>query len=126
MTDKLGNKIKTARLKRGLSREEFAAGMGVPPETTDEWESGTALPVITDYAKISELLGVPETELLLAAEEDDPDVCVPDDANFRPRDGKTEKSAYMANNKLKALAFTLIGIAILLAIALAVGLIGSH
>ena len=42
----LGNNIKYARKKLGLTQEELAGQLGVTPQAVSKWEKGTGMPDI--------------------------------------------------------------------------------
>lgn len=54
----LGNNIKTARKKRGLTQEELAIQLNVTPQAVSRWESGTGMPDISMLVPLSQVLSV--------------------------------------------------------------------
>lgn len=56
--------IKELRKKRGITQEELSALIGVHENTIRLWEKGTREPRSSDIAKLCEVLGCTESELL--------------------------------------------------------------
>ncbi|MBD1576942.1 helix-turn-helix transcriptional regulator [Vibrio sp. S11_S32] len=56
----IGEKIKTARLKRGLKQKDFATRLKVTSQAVSGWERGISFPNVELYDKIADILGVPK------------------------------------------------------------------
>ena len=56
--------IEKFRKERGMNRAEFAEKLGVATHTVFRWEQGSRTPNLVMLAKIAEVLGVTEAELL--------------------------------------------------------------
>ncbi|MBQ7214763.1 MAG: helix-turn-helix transcriptional regulator [Synergistaceae bacterium] len=56
--------IKELRKKRGITQEELSERIGVHENTIRLWEKGTREPRSSDIAKLCEVLGCTESELL--------------------------------------------------------------
>ena len=54
----LGNNIKYARKKLGLTQEELAAQIGVTPQAISKWEKGTGMPDISMIVPLAQTLSV--------------------------------------------------------------------
>ncbi len=59
--DRIGDRIKYARLLRGLSIESFSYEFGFAIQTVKSWESHTIEVDTSSLGRISKALGVPET-----------------------------------------------------------------
>ena len=59
----LGNKIKTLRLKAGLTQEMLAEELGVSFQTISKWENSICAPDINMLPKLSVFFGVTIDEL---------------------------------------------------------------
>ncbi len=59
----IGNNIKTARTKLGLTQEELAFQLGVTSQAVSRWESGTGLPDISMIVPLAQVLSV-STDIL--------------------------------------------------------------
>jgi two-component SAPR family response regulator len=60
----IGKKIERAREEHGMTRNEFAASMGVTLQTVYRWESGERTPDVLTLMNIAKILGVPTDRLL--------------------------------------------------------------
>ena len=60
----LGENIREARRKSGLSQEEMAGEIGVSRQTISNWEKGINSPPTASLEKISQRLGISVQELL--------------------------------------------------------------
>ena len=54
----LGMKIKTLRLKAGLTQEQLAEKLGIGPQSVSKWENAVAMPDISTLPLLSEIFGV--------------------------------------------------------------------
>ena len=54
----LGNNIKYARKKLGLTQEELAAQIGVTPQAISKWEKGAGMPDISMIVPLAQTLSV--------------------------------------------------------------------
>lgn len=68
----LGNNIKYARKKLGLTQEELAAQIGVTPQAVSKWEKGTGMPDISMIVPLAQTLSV-STDTLFGLVETDLD-----------------------------------------------------
>jgi len=68
----LGNNIKYARKKKGLTQEELATQIGVTPQAVSKWENGTGMPDISMMVPLSQVLSV-STDTLFGLEKTDLD-----------------------------------------------------
>ena len=59
----LGERIKLARKVAGISQEELAKKIGTRQSQVTRWETNKATPRIETLAKITEVTGVPLSEL---------------------------------------------------------------
>lgn len=59
----LGNKIKSLRLKSGLTQEQLAEQLGISAQSVSKWETAVAMPDITLLPEISTVFGVSIDEL---------------------------------------------------------------
>ena len=59
--------IKSARIKKGMTQEEAAEKLGVPPTTLNKYESGARFPSGKVLAKMSKLFKVPLDELIMTS-----------------------------------------------------------
>lgn len=59
----LGNKIKTLRLKAGLTQEKLADELNVSFQTVSKWENNVCAPDISMLPKLSVFFGVTIDEL---------------------------------------------------------------
>ncbi|MBQ7828265.1 MAG: helix-turn-helix domain-containing protein [Clostridia bacterium] len=66
---KLQEKIYTCRKKKGLSQEALAEMIGVSRQAVSKWETGEAVPDITNFAALAAALGV-SADWLLSDKED--------------------------------------------------------
>ena len=64
----LGNNIKYARKKLGLTQEELAGQLGVTPQAVSKWEKGTGMPDISMIVPLAQTLSV-STDTLFGLEE---------------------------------------------------------
>ena len=71
----LGNNIKYARKKLGLTQEELAAQIGVTPQAVSKWEKGTGMPDISMIVPLAQTLSV-STDTLFGLVETDLDESV--------------------------------------------------
>lgn len=78
MAKTIGNNIKMARTRAGLTIEHVAEVCGVEPVTVSRWESGDRSPSISILARIASMAGVEPGALLV--EDGDPRPAVPSDA----------------------------------------------
>lgn len=62
---------KAARLRAGLTQEEFAEKIGKQQVTVSAWENGKAAPVANFLPKICEVLGCTLDDLFAEEEEDE-------------------------------------------------------
>lgn len=61
----VGEKIKSARLIKGLTQEELGALLGVQKSAIAKWESGRVVNIKRSrIKKLSEILGIPAHELI--------------------------------------------------------------
>jgi len=60
----VGIRIKTFRLKRGLSQKEFSARIGAKNTTVSNWEKGMTRPDVDTLTRICSVLDVSADELL--------------------------------------------------------------
>ncbi len=60
----IGNKIKNARAKAGLTQEQAAEALGVSRQTISNWENEKTYPDIVSVVKMSDLYGVSLDHLL--------------------------------------------------------------
>lgn len=60
----VGEKIRSERIKRGLSQEELGKLLGVTKVSVCGYETGTRTPTIDTFLKISEVLKLNPNELL--------------------------------------------------------------
>lgn len=66
----IGDLIKNARKKAGLTQQELADKMGVSYVNVSQWETGRRIPKFETRKKIADLLGVPLSSLFLVSELD--------------------------------------------------------
>ncbi len=66
----LGNNIKYARKKLGLTQEELAAQIGVTPQAVSKWENDTGMPDISMLVPLALTLNVSTDTLLGLVQED--------------------------------------------------------
>lgn len=67
---KFGNKVKTLRIQKKMTQEEFAMAIGIPLRTICAYENGETYPRQRErYVKLSEFFGV-ETNYLLTEDEE--------------------------------------------------------
>ena len=71
----LGNNIKYARKKLGLTQEELATQIGVTPQAVSKWEKGTGMPDISMIVPLAQTLSV-STDTLFGLVETDLDESV--------------------------------------------------
>ena len=60
----LSDNIKNLRKAKGLSQEELAIKLNVVRQTVSKWENSISLPDIVTLRKISDLLGIPNSEII--------------------------------------------------------------
>ena len=58
-----GQKLRTFRLKKGLSQEKFSELVNVSLKTVQRWETGKRQPNVEAIKRLAEVLGVPEQDL---------------------------------------------------------------
>lgn len=58
MRESQGNRIKKARIEKGLTQEELAKLMDVTRNAVGAWENGRALPPAKNFPRLASLLGV--------------------------------------------------------------------
>jgi transcriptional regulator with XRE-family HTH domain len=63
-----GKRLKTLRIKKGLSSKDIAQGVPVASSTYREWENGRAITGLP-YARIAEVLEISLTELFISPED---------------------------------------------------------
>lgn len=68
----LGNNIKYARKKLGLTQEELAGQIGVTPQAVSKWEKGTGMPDISMIVPLAQTLSV-STDTLFGLEKEEAD-----------------------------------------------------
>lgn len=61
--EKLGEKLKDYRNKKGLTQQQTAQALGVTRQAVTKWESGDSLPTTANLIALSKLYGVPLNEL---------------------------------------------------------------
>lgn len=54
----IGKRIKTLRIRRGLTQADFARLVGVTRPTVISWERGITVPVLYTLKRLAETLGV--------------------------------------------------------------------
>ena len=59
----LGKRIKTLRMKRGITQEALAGALGVTPQTVSKWENDVTMPDITLLPELSIFFGITIDEL---------------------------------------------------------------
>jgi transcriptional regulator with XRE-family HTH domain len=64
MTGTLGATIKAARLSRGKTQEETAAGIGIARPSLAQWEGGRTNPSIQNLQKLCGFLGISLPDLM--------------------------------------------------------------
>ena len=62
----VGNKIRIARITKGMTQTELAQKMHVSQGAVGSWEIGYTLPRAGNLAKLSELLEIPVDDILKA------------------------------------------------------------
>lgn len=65
--EKIGQKIKAARERKGLNQKECAGLMPVAQSTWSDWENGKQAPRNSRLPAIAELLGIKVKDLLKAS-----------------------------------------------------------
>lgn len=60
----IGNKIKTARVKSGITQEQAAQALGVSRQTISNWENGKTYPDIVSVVKMSDYYNISLDHLL--------------------------------------------------------------
>ena len=65
----LGNNIKYARKKLGLTQEELATQIGVTPQAVSKWENDLSCPDISSLPNLAEVLGVSVEDLMQVKKE---------------------------------------------------------
>lgn len=61
--EKLGERLKDYRNKKGLTQQQTAQALGVTRQAVTKWESGDSLPTTANLIALSKLYGVPLNEL---------------------------------------------------------------
>ena len=61
---KLGNRLYSARKKRGLSQEKVAEKLGVSRQTISKWETNETLPDIDQFKRLADLYAMSLDELV--------------------------------------------------------------
>ncbi|GHV54389.1 hypothetical protein FACS1894206_07070 [Deltaproteobacteria bacterium] len=67
--DQLGRRVRTLRLKKGLSQEKLAESAGLNGKYLGEVERGAANISVVNLDKISKVLGVPLLDVLMTERE---------------------------------------------------------
>lgn len=62
--DTISDKMRRLREEKKLTQKELAAKLYVTPSTISKWETGVAVPDIYAITRMSDVFGVPVTELL--------------------------------------------------------------
>ena len=62
----IGQMIRLARIKKGMTQSDLAGVMNVSQGAVGQWESGITLPKARNIAKLSEVLEIPVEKLLKA------------------------------------------------------------
>lgn len=60
----IGERIKAARLERGMKQTELAKRLRLRPSAVAQWESQTTTPSIANRANIARILAIPFADLL--------------------------------------------------------------
>jgi transcriptional regulator with XRE-family HTH domain len=63
MNLEIGKKIKTLRLQKGMTQEEFAAKLNISSQAISKWENNITMPDIQSLPELSVILGVTIDEL---------------------------------------------------------------
>ena len=58
------NQSTRPRRKKGVTRKDVAAGVGITPGKYDRWEAGKVLPKVGDVDRLSEFYGISIDEML--------------------------------------------------------------
>lgn len=66
---KIGDRIKAARLMKGLTRQDVADRLGVNVRTVGNWEDGATTPSALTFIAYAEIIGI-DTDLLMGARND--------------------------------------------------------
>jgi len=77
MAEVIGNNLRAARMRAGLTLEHVAEVVGVEPVTVSRWESGTRSPSVSVLARLAQITGVDPGSLLAVG--GDPTPQVPED-----------------------------------------------
>jgi transcriptional regulator with XRE-family HTH domain len=64
MDKEIGNRIKQARIDKGLTQAHCAMCLGIPPQSWQKWESGERVPAAESIVQICRLLCVSADWLL--------------------------------------------------------------
>jgi len=83
----LGQRIRTTRTRRGISRDAVAKALGVHPGSVGNWERGDCHP--WDIGKLAEVLGVSESYLRTGMEPTIAETKVADEPKARDRSEQT-------------------------------------
>ena len=94
----IGEKLKAARMKKGMTQEQVAESLGVSRQTISNWENNRFYPDITNVLRMSDLYSV-SLDILLKPDSGFSDVS----AGIQPVSEKKEESV-MANNYAEYLA----------------------
>jgi transcriptional regulator with XRE-family HTH domain len=70
-SDRLGERIREARLRRGLTQEALGEAVGVVKVSVSQWESGRTKPSIPNLWRIAAALDVPADDLVLGPKNED-------------------------------------------------------
>lgn len=62
MAETLGEKVKAARLRAGLTQLELSAKLGVTPTTISKWERGVSVPLPRYLRKLAQRFGLQPAE----------------------------------------------------------------
>ena len=57
-------KLPELRRKKGVTRKDVAAGVGITPGKYDRWEAGKVLPKVGDVDRLTEYYGISIDEML--------------------------------------------------------------
>lgn len=60
----MGERIRAARERAGLTQKQLAIAVGVDPSAVSYWENGQTVPTINNLVKIAGILGVPPGDLI--------------------------------------------------------------
>ena len=59
-----GNRIRIARLRKGLTQTALAEKLGVTQGAVNSWENGLTFPKVSNLVPLAEILEIPVEELL--------------------------------------------------------------